>query len=65
MQLIYEKSREGRRGIRLDALDVPQVEFPAGLQRTKAASLPDVSEFDVVRHFTNLSKRNFGLDSHL
>ncbi len=64
MQLIYEKSREGRRGITLDALDVPQVNLPDNLQRAHDARLPEVSEFDAVRHFTELSTRNFGLDSH-
>jgi glycine dehydrogenase subunit 2 len=64
VQLIYEKSREGRRGITLDALDVPQVDLPDSLQRESSAALPEVSEFDVVRHFTELSTRNFGLDQH-
>ena len=64
MQLIFEKSREGRRGITLDVLDVPAVEFPSDLKREASAGLPEVSEFDVVRHFTALSNRNFGLDSH-
>ncbi len=64
MQLIYEKSREGRRGITLDALDVPEVSLPEDLCREAPAALPEVSEFDVVRHFTQLSTRNFGLDAH-
>jgi glycine dehydrogenase subunit 2 len=64
MQLIYEKSREGRRGITLDALDVPEASLPADLCRAETAALPEVSEFDVVRHFTKLSERNFGLDTH-
>ncbi|MDX9973659.1 MAG: aminomethyl-transferring glycine dehydrogenase subunit GcvPB [FCB group bacterium] len=64
MQLIYEKSREGRRGIVLDALDVPEAKLPAALCRKEPAALPEVSELDVVRHFTHLSQRNFGVDSH-
>ena len=64
MQLIFERSREGRRGITLDRLDVPAAELPAALCRAEDAALPEVSEFDVVRHFTKLSMRNFGVDSH-
>ncbi|MBX7257652.1 MAG: aminomethyl-transferring glycine dehydrogenase subunit GcvPB [Candidatus Hydrogenedentes bacterium] len=64
MPLIYEKSRKGRRAIVLDALDVPDVEFPAALGRAAAAELPEVGELDVVRHYTNLSRKNFGIDSH-
>jgi glycine dehydrogenase subunit 2 len=64
MQLIFEKSRSGRRGITLDPLDVPKVKLPAALRREHGAALPEVSEFDVVRHFTELSTRNFGLDSN-
>ena len=40
MQLIYEKSREGRRGIVLDELDVPSVELPTELCRSTPASFP-------------------------
>jgi glycine dehydrogenase subunit 2 len=64
MQLIFEKSRDGQRAITLDTLDVPQAALPDSLMRSDAAGLPEVSEFDVVRHFTALSNRNFGLDSH-
>jgi glycine dehydrogenase subunit 2 len=64
MQLIYEKSRPGRRAIALDALDVPEAALPPELCRAEAAPLPEVSELDVVRHFTLLSQRNFGIDSH-
>ncbi len=64
MQLIFEKSREGRRGIRLDDLDVPEAAFPEEHRRKDGPRLPEVSELDVVRHFTNLSRMNFGIDSH-
>ncbi|HPO15195.1 MAG TPA: aminomethyl-transferring glycine dehydrogenase subunit GcvPB [Candidatus Hydrogenedentes bacterium] len=63
MQLIYEKCR-GRRAVTFDALDVPEVKLPEALLREKPAELPEVSELDVVRHFTHLSKRNVGVDSH-
>lgn len=64
MQLIYEKSVPGRRAIAMDALDVPAVEFPKTLQRAQPAGLPELGELDVVRHFTLLSQRNFGIDSN-
>ena len=65
MQLVFEKSQEGRRGIVLDPLDVPEKKLSVELTRAEDAALPELSEFDVVRHFTELSNRNFGLDSHL
>ena len=64
MQLIFEKSETGRRGITFDPLDVPKATLPAEFTRDEPAGLPEVSEFDVVRHFTHLSNRNFGLDAH-
>jgi glycine dehydrogenase subunit 2 len=62
MQLIYEKSRPGRRAIRLDALDVPEATLPPELCREQPAALPELAEIDVVRHFTHLSQRNVGID---
>jgi glycine dehydrogenase subunit 2 len=64
MPLIFERSHAGRRGITLDPLDVPEATLPAELCRVQRAELPEVSELDVVRHFTNLSRKNFGIDSH-
>jgi glycine dehydrogenase subunit 2 len=64
MQLIFEKSRPGRRSVQLDPLDVPEASLPEALCRQTPAALPEVSELDVVRHFTRLSQRNFGIDTH-
>ena len=64
MQLIFEASRSGRRAIALDALDVPESPFPKALCRAEAPALPELSELDVVRHFTHLSQRNFGVDGN-
>lgn len=64
MQLVFEKSRPGRRAIPLDPLDVPEATLPKEVARGKPAELPEMSELDVVRHFTHLSQRNFGIDSH-
>jgi glycine cleavage system P protein (glycine dehydrogenase) subunit 2 len=64
MELIFEKSVSGRRGIRLPASDVPQAApLPAACVRAEAAALPELSELDVVRHFTQLSRRNVGVDT--
>ncbi len=64
MKLIYEKSQPGRRGIgvpRPEGLDVPEV--PAELQRKRPPRLPELAEPEVLRHFTELSTRNFGIDT--
>jgi glycine dehydrogenase subunit 2 len=65
MKLIYEKSVPGRRGVMLPKADVPKAaDLPENLLRKKAAELPEVSELDLVRHFTNLSRRNFSVDTN-
>ncbi len=65
--LSFERSRPGRRGYRLPAADVetPALEdmAPPGCIRTTPARLPQMSEVDVIRHFTGLSQRNFGVDA--
>ena len=64
--LIYELSSPGRKGYSLPAYDVPKVDpesaLPAGLIRREPPELPEVSEVDVVRHFTRLSQLNHGVD---
>ncbi len=64
MQLIFENSRPGRRGIHFGPLEVPEAQLPQPLCRKEPAPLPELSELDVVRHFTLLSRRNVGVDSH-
>jgi glycine dehydrogenase subunit 2 len=65
MQLIYEQSVPGRRGVKLPASDVPAASpLPASLLREEPAGLAEVSELDLVRHFTNLSRRNFSVDTN-
>ena len=64
---IYEKSCCGRRAFSLPALDVAEVPLeelvPAGLRRAAPARLPEVSEVDLLRHFTELSTLNFGVET--
>ncbi|ORJ57135.1 aminomethyl-transferring glycine dehydrogenase subunit GcvPB [Geothermobacter hydrogeniphilus] len=62
-KLIFEHSVAGRQGYSLPALDVPAVELPEALNREDIVGFPEVSEVDVVRHFTRLSTWNYGLDS--
>lgn len=61
-KLIFELSKEGRTGY---SLREPQdrVCLPEKLARKEAPELPQVSEVDVVRHYTNLSQMNFGVDT--
>ena len=64
MKLIFEKSVPGRRAVQVGPGDVSAVQMPSSLHRERAAELPELSELDVVRHFTELSHRNFGVDSN-
>ncbi|MBI5440380.1 MAG: aminomethyl-transferring glycine dehydrogenase subunit GcvPB [Deltaproteobacteria bacterium] len=65
MKLIYEKSVPGRRGVSLPASDVPPAPpVPEDLRRRAPLSLPEVSELEVVRHFTSLSRLNLSVDTH-
>lgn len=61
---IFEASVPGRRAVVPPALDVPLAELPDAVRRNTPLDLPELSELDVVRHFTRLSQRNFGVDSH-
>jgi glycine dehydrogenase subunit 2 len=65
MKLIYEKSQAGRRASalpRYENLPAPP-ELPQDLRRGEPPRLPEVAEFELVRHFTELSTRNFGVDT--
>jgi glycine dehydrogenase subunit 2 len=65
--LIFERSRPGRQALDLPAADVPVAAldslFAAEWLRQAPAALPEVSQPDLVRHFTELSQRTFGVDS--
>ena len=63
MKLIYEQSQPGRRASTLPRYDLPAVDLPAELRRAEPPRLPEVSEPELVRHFTKLSTRNFGIDT--
>ncbi len=67
-RLSFEKSKPGRRGARLpkqrllesNALDL----VPPSLKRKQPLLFPELTEPEVVRHFVNLSKKNFSIDTH-
>ena len=67
-RLIFESSAPGRRGASLPVDDLPaEVGLPdleAGLCRPGTDALPELSELDVVRHFTRLSQWNFSISTN-
>ena len=65
-KLIFEISRPGRVGYSLpksNLVDYTVISLPSNLQRETPAELPEVSELDVVRHYTNVSNKNFGVET--
>ena len=62
-KLLFEHSDPGRCGYSLPPLDVPPAGLPDELVRTEVDGFPELSEIDVVRHFTRLSSWNYGVDS--
>jgi len=66
-KLIFEISKEGRIAYSLPPCDVDEKELntliPDSFLRSEDVDLPEVSEVDVVRHFTNISNKNYGVDT--
>ena len=64
--LIFEKSAPGKRGMELPPLDVPAVDpvaaLGADLVRGAIEGFPEVSEIEVIRHFTRISTWNYAID---
>jgi glycine dehydrogenase subunit 2 len=63
MKLVYERSVAGRTAYTLPRHDLPVPDIPQSLRREHAPRLPEISEPELVRHFTGLSTRNFGVDT--
>jgi glycine cleavage system P protein (glycine dehydrogenase) subunit 2 len=63
MKLIFEKSQPGRRGGELPLYDLPSASVPEELRRVEPPRLPELAEPELLRHFTELSTRNFGIDT--
>src|SRR5215471_10593028 len=63
--LIFEKSSPGKKGYKLPPLDVPAVDAAKLLgasERKDLGNMPEVSEFEIIRHFTRLSTWNYAID---
>ncbi|MGH3006721.1 MAG: aminomethyl-transferring glycine dehydrogenase subunit GcvPB, partial [Gaiellaceae bacterium] len=63
MKLLWEKSQAGRRAGSLPSYDLPEAEVPEELRRDRPPRLPEISEPELVRHFTALADRTFGVDT--
>ena len=63
--LLFELGKPGRKAIDLPACDVPLAEnlMPAKYLRAEKAALPEISQLELMRHYTQLSNRNFGVDT--
>ena len=59
--LIFDLAEPGRRAVRMPAPDVPQTDLPEDMLRD-GLDWPEVSEIDVIRHFTRLSQKNHAID---
>lgn len=66
-QTLFEISSPGRKGYSLPQTQVPELKpeevIPKHLLRSQKAKLPEISEFDAVRHFTRLSQWNYSIDT--
>lgn len=67
-KMIFEKSHKSRKGVSLPKRKFPQYQFNVQvsneLQRKQANDFPELSEPEVIRHYVNLSKKNFSIDTH-
>ena len=62
-KLIFELSHEGRKAYSLPSNKYGNYELPADMRRQADAELPECDELTVVRHYTNMSGNNFGVDN--
>ena len=62
-ELIFEKSREGRRAFAQAPAGTADLSIPDQFLRTDKPRLPEASELQVVRHYTRLSQKNFSIDT--
>ena len=62
-ELIFDKSRSGRRAFAQAPADAEASKIPSNLMRSDKPRLPEASELQTVRHFTRLSQMNFSIDT--
>lgn len=67
-RLSFEKTKSGRRGVHLPSKRIlsksPLEKIPDHLRRKRPLAFPELTEPEIVRHFVNLSKKNFSIDTH-
>jgi glycine cleavage system P protein (glycine dehydrogenase) subunit 2 len=63
VKLVFERSQAGRRASSLPRYDLPIPDVPDELRRERPPRLPELAEPELVRHFTRLADRNFGVDT--
>jgi glycine dehydrogenase subunit 2 len=63
VKLLYEKSQPGRRASTLPRYELEAGDLPSELRRRTPPRLPELAEPELVRHFTELSTRTFGIDT--
>ena len=67
-QLLFEKSKSGKKGFFLPERRFPEKKFadsvPSHFQRKESAEFPELTEPELIRHFVNLSRKNFSVDTH-
>ena len=64
--LIFERSSPGKKAYKLPALDVPDVDerkLLGDAARSDLGNMPEVSEIEIIRHFTRISTWNYGVDT--
>ena len=62
-QLVFERSRPGRRAGRVPDYGLPRADVPDDLRRARPPRLPELAEAELVRHVTELADRTFGVDT--
>ena len=63
MKLVFERSRAGRSNDFIPKLDVEKKELPEGFARKQALRLPEISQVDMSRHYTELADNSFGVNN--
>jgi glycine dehydrogenase subunit 2 len=63
VKLVFEKSKPGRRAAVIPKPDLPVPQVPEELRRRRPPRLPEIAEPEIVRHFTALADRTFGVDT--
>src|SRR5260370_9976773 len=64
-RLTFDRSKAGRKGVILPALDVPTVTMPDARFLRDELTLPEMAQNDVIRYFVGLSRLNYGIDTGL